>query len=99
MKLLTKELKKELPTHKEADKMNDPEVICKFFHPMSDWTWYAISYNPETKTFFGVVDGLVVEMGEFSLEELQGVSVYGLGIERDKFWEKITLSELKEKLH
>ncbi len=44
MKLLTKELRKELPLF-GATEDKDPKdirVIVKFFGPCSEWTWFAI---------------------------------------------------------
>ncbi len=46
MKLLTEELKKQLPPLYSQEKEQDPMVICKFFHPLSPWTWYAYEGSP-----------------------------------------------------
>lgn len=94
MKLLTKELKKELPTLDEIDE--DPLVYAKYFHPLSNWTWYVCAYDPKRKIFTGLVDGFEVEWGDFSLKEMQEIEVMGLGIERDLHFDKIRLSELKK---
>lgn len=99
MKLLTKELEKKLPTYEEIQEDKDPMVIAKYFHPMSSWTWYAISYNPETRTFFGLVDGQEKEMGSFSLTEMENINIMGLGIERDLYFDPMPLSELVKKLN
>lgn len=96
MKLLTKELEKRFTEVGKQDIPN-PIVVTKFFHPMSHWTWYATSYDPKQKVFFGWVDGYVPELGYFSLEELEAVKVRGLGIERDLHWREKTLNEVKEK--
>ena len=69
----------------------------KFFTPDSNWTWYASEFDGED-IFFGLVSGLEVELGYFSLKELQEVrGPLGLQIERDLYFEPRTLKELLEK--
>lgn len=48
--------------------------------------------------FFGLVQGLENELGYFSLAELQGVRMppFGLGIERDLYWQPRPLSKVRE---
>jgi hypothetical protein len=58
----------------------------KFFTPDGSWTWYASEFDG-VDTFFGLVAGLEVELGYFSLSELQEVrGALGLAVERDKFF-------------
>ena len=82
----------------------------KFFTPDSSWTWYASEGSPvdenglydtdEEKVdflFFGLVAGLEVELGYFSLSELEEAhGPLGLPIERDGYFEPKALRELKE---
>jgi hypothetical protein len=62
----------------------DPTVVCKFFDPISQWTWYATEGSPVDEdgfydtdkekvdyVFFGYVVGFVPELGYFSLNELK----------------------------
>ena len=96
MKLLTKALRKQLPPLYSTEAQSDPMVICKFFYPSFDWTWYAIEYDGQD-VFFGLVDGLEVELGYFWLSELERVrGKLGLPVERDLYWEPITLDKLME---
>jgi len=68
----------------------------KFFTPDSNWTWYASEFNGED-VFFGLVSGFAVELGYFSLSELESVrGPLGLPIERDLYFEPKTLRELRE---
>ncbi len=68
----------------------------KFFTPDSNWTWYASEFDGED-IFFGLVSGFDVELGNFSLRELQEArGPLGLPIERDLHFEPRTLRELKE---
>jgi hypothetical protein len=85
MKLLTKELLRQFPALDATEKVpvGEKKVIAKFFHPCSNWTWYAFEYDPKTGTFFGLVDGFEKELGYFTLAELEDVKVRGLGMERD----------------
>lgn len=72
-------------------------ALVKFFTPDSNWTWYASEFDGED-IFFGLVSGFAVELGYFSLSELQAVKgPLGLPIERDLHFKPKTLKELKEK--
>ena len=72
-------------------------AMVKFFTPDSSWSWYASEFDGED-IFFGLVSGLEVELGYFSLSELQSVrGPLGLPIERDLHFEPKTLKALKEK--
>ena len=96
MELLTKELREKLPGLYTSEGEGDPLVICKFFHPRSNWTWYAIEYDGDD-TFFGLVRGHCTELGYFSLSELEVYrDAWGLGIERDIHFEPTRLSALEE---
>jgi hypothetical protein len=44
MRLLTKELRKQLPALGATEKIEDPQVICKFFTPDSSWSWYITEF-------------------------------------------------------
>ena len=93
------------PFRGEADAVNDQTMIpVKFFATGSSWTWYAVDYDPEQRIFFGLVDGLEVELGDFSLDELASM-VYPDGfmeghprVERALYWQPITLAKLRERL-
>ncbi len=97
MKLLTKAILKSLPALGSTDGLGDNAVAkVKFFHPMSNWTWYATEFSPEDGLFFGLVDGHEMELGYFSLEELESVKIRGLGIERDLHFKPTMLGDLKK---
>lgn len=91
MKLLTKEILSQLkPLGSESD-----VAVVKFFHPMSSWTWYASEYDPTDGLFFGLVNGFESELGYFSLAELEGLKICGLGIERDLYFTPTTFDSLR----
>jgi hypothetical protein len=109
MKLLTDALKKQLPPLYSQQNESDPMVVIKFFHPMSDMTWYAIEGSPVDEEglydtdkekvdflFFGWVYSDFPELGYFSLSEMLHVKVGGLGMERDLQFTPKRLSEVKK---
>src|SRR6266545_654014 len=98
MKLLTNELRKQLPPLYSQEQVADPMVICKFFYPDFSWTWYAIEFDGND-LFFGLVAGFENELGYFSLSELESNrGRFGLPIERDLWFTPTPLSEVR-KLH
>jgi hypothetical protein len=100
MKLLTKELEARLAhIGRQEEKGDDAIVIAKFFTPDSSWTWWATEYDPETHEFFGLVQGHEVELGYFSLDELETITgSLGLHIERDRYWKEATLAQVHERI-
>jgi len=84
-------------------------VVCKFFMVDAQWTWYVTEGSPvdedgyydtaKPKTdflFFGLVNCLEVELGYFSLSELESArGAFGLPVERDLYFEPVRLSKVK----
>ena len=100
MILMTKEIEGKIPALSSTEEAPfSPRVYVKFFHPLSNWTWYATEYDPDTRTFFGYVDGFEGELGYFNLDELSEVKdSWGLAIERDMYWDSsTTLREVMKK--
>lgn len=95
MKLLTKEIAAGLSPLYSTENDPDPIARVKFFTPDSNWTWYATEYDPESRTFFGLVIGHEAELGYFSLDELEAArGPLGLKIERDLHWTCKHLSQI-----
>ena len=93
MKLLTNELRKQLPPLGTTANQKDPLVICKFFTPDSSWTWYAIEFDGRD-TFYGLVNGFDQEFGTFSLAEMESSrGPSGLPIERDLHFKPAPVSK------
>lgn len=66
----------------------------KFFTPTANWTWYPTEFDGND-LFFGLVSGFEVELGYFSLSELESVGKgLILPIERDRFFEPTSLKDL-----
>jgi len=98
MELLTAELRKALPGMYTTENEENPMVICKFFITFSNWTWYVLEFDGED-LFFGLVEGHEVEMGYFSLSELESVrNSHGLGVERDLYFEPTPLQTIQAQL-
>jgi hypothetical protein len=84
------------PLYSGEEKGLEALAQVKFFTPDSNWTWYASEFAGED-IFFGLVSGFEVELGYFSLKELQEFhGPLGLQIERDLFFEPQTLGRLME---
>jgi len=96
--LLPQELKEQLPNLYENEEYGlDAKALVKFFTPDSNWTWYASEFDGED-IFFGLVSGFEIELGYFSLSELEGVrGPMRLPIERDLHYQPKTLGELLKK--
>ena len=110
MKLLTKDIKAKLPKLYSQESNPDPTVVCKFFTPDSNWTWFVTEGSPDCAPdcpaghtsgcgkdylLFGMVHGHEKELGYFRLSELESVTgPLGLHIERDLYWKPCPLSEV-----
>ena len=94
MKLLTEEMKKQLPPLYATEKEKDPTVHVKFFTPWSNWTWFATEFDGDD-LFFGLVEGFCAEWGYFSLKELEAAEgPCGLRIERDLYFDPAPISQV-----
>lgn len=98
MKLMTKTLQQRFAKIGSQENNPDPIIIAKFFNPTGAGTWYATEYDPETRTLFGYVSifgDWNDEWGYFSLDELQSYKgKFGLGIERDLYFEETPASQI-----
>jgi hypothetical protein len=98
MKLITEELRKQLPPLYSQENELDPMVICKFFTPDSSFTWFIIEFDGDDLLFCKVYSHLCPdgELGYSSLSEIESVrGALGLGIERDLYFKPKRLSECK----
>ena len=89
MKLLTAELRKQIPALYSQEKADPVLAHAKFFCPWSNWTWFATEGSEQDGDFlfFGYVIGHEEEWGYFLLSELEEVrGPGGLTIERDLYF-------------
>jgi len=104
MKLLTKEIREQLPPlYSQDGKGGKAVVYVKYFTPSSSWTWLSTEGEPVLDEsgkevdfkFFGLVFGHEREFGYFLLSELEEVrGPMGLPIERDLHFKPKMLEEI-----
>jgi hypothetical protein len=94
--LLDTESRAQLPKLYTTEKLGDEAIApVKFFTPDANWTWYPTEFDGED-IFFGLVSGNVLELGYFTLSELEDArGLFGLPIERDLHYTPKTLREIK----
>ena len=100
MKLLTKSIKEQ--AKEQYDKGSDMEqmVVAKYFNPIGNGTWYLMNLADDEDYAWGIVDMFAIEMGSFSMRELQSIQLpLNMGIERDKYFEPIKADELWKELN
>ena len=96
MKLLTQELRKQLPALGATEHQEDPMVLLKLFTPDSNWSWFITEFDQQD-TFFGAVAGHEFELGYISLSELeQTTGPLGLHVERDLYFKPTPLSKIRK---
>jgi hypothetical protein len=101
MKLMTKAITKAAQKQYPLGSSFDQKIVAKFFDPCSQWTWYLMNQDPDDPNYcWGIVKGFEVEMGSFSLSELQTFrNRFGLGIERDKYFDPLPAKEVWSRLN
>jgi len=100
MKLLTKSIEAQLQSQYSKGSDMGQLVVAKFFDPCGSWTWYLMNQDPGDPDYlWGIVSGFEVEMGSFSLSELQSLKgPLGIGIERDLHFKPQLASEIYKRL-
>jgi hypothetical protein len=97
MPLIDENIHQSLPElYSQEEKGLDAQAKVKYFIPVSNWTWYTTELDGED-IFFGLVNGFELELGYFSLKELESTCrPKGLPIERDLFFEPKSIKELMD---
>lgn len=86
MQLMTKAIEKAAQArYPKGSDLEHQKIVAKFFDPTGAWTWYLTNQDSADPDYlWGIVKGFEVEIGSFSLSELQTTKVrFGLKIERD----------------
>lgn len=101
MKLLTEQIKKQIPSlySTEQTPLKEKLVICKFFNPCGAGTWYVIEGEQKENDFlfWGMVDLHEEEFGYFSLKELESLRLpYGYKVERDIFFSPCSMKKIRQ---
>jgi hypothetical protein len=95
--LMTDDIREQLPELYTNEEIGlDAFAPVKYFTPDSNWTWYPSEFDGDD-LLFGLVIGFEIELGYFSLRELQQVrGPFGLPIERDLHYKPNSLRELRD---
>jgi hypothetical protein len=105
MKLITKAISNKMPNLYETDGQGDKAIIqAKLFTPDSSFTWYILEMDQESGDCFGIVTSNLnynqPEYGYFNINELKDVrGQLGLPVERDLWFGKKTVGEMKKDLN
>ena len=100
MKLITEEIKKQLPKLYSQDEVADPICQLKIFTPDSSFTWFIVEGSEQEDgnwLFFCKVVSSICPEGELGyvllsqLKEVRGS--LNLPVERDLYWKAKPLSE------
>ena len=97
--LMPDSIRKQLPKLYSTEKelIGDKIAYARYFFPMGAYTAYLLEYDSKTRIGFGAVTmGYGWELGNMSLDEMEGVKVRGLGIERDLYFSPKKLHEIAE---
>jgi hypothetical protein len=95
--LIPQVILEKIPPLYATEEQKNPLVVVKLFTPDSNWSWYITEYDPVKKLCFGLVDGHEMELGYFSLTELEALrGPMGLKIERDMNFGPTPLDEVKK---
>ena len=82
----------------EGQELDDHRLLLRFYHPLCQWSWYAVEYNSEERVFFGWTDGQFQEWGYFSLLEMAFVEVKGVPVFWDVDFKPVRFGDLKASL-
>ena len=97
--LMPDSIRKQVPKLYSTEKelIGDKIAYARYFFPMGAYTAYLLEYDPKSHIGFGAVTmGYGWELGNISLDEMEGVKVRGLGIERDLYFSPKKLHEIAE---
>ena len=102
MSLLTKQQQTKLQKQFPMGSDFKQKVVAKVFNPSGAGTWYLINQDPDDPDYLWCVAdlGFGHEMGSVSLSELESVKgAFGLPMERDRYFDEMTVQELWDKLN
>lgn len=100
MKLLTQQIKKQIPPFSSTERilLSEKTILCKFFNPCGAGTWHVIEGEArgDDFLFWGMVDLFEEEFGYFSLKELESLRLpYGFTVERDLYFSPCLLKTIR----
>ena len=82
----------------DGNPIGDKMAYLRFFFPMGAYTSYILEHDSKTGDLFTLttMDGRDWELGYSSLEEIQSISIGGLKVERDLYFEPAQLKNIHE---
>lgn len=96
--LISDDVRATLPGLYSTEHDDDPLVRAKLFTPWTNWSWYVTEFDGED-VLFGLVSGHEVELGYFTLSELEAIrGPGGLCIERDLHFTPRPLSQVRKEV-
>ena len=98
---MTKAIEKKAQAQYPLGDSMEQKVVAKFFDAGGSWSWFLMNQDPTNPDYmWGIVNGVEVEVGSFSLSDLQNHrGRFGLGIERDRFFKEMDAKEVYGKLN
>lgn len=89
--LMPESLAKTIPALYVTENLDEDrkQVWAHFF--VGGWDWYVLEYDPEERRCFGLVSGHEVELGYFTIDELEEVGI----VERDLYWTPVYLASVR----
>ena len=97
---MTKDIKRKAQKQYIEGSNMEQKVVAKYFDPMGSWKWFLMNKKKDDSYCWGIVKGFEVEMGSFSIDELESIKLpFGLGIERDTLFEPMKAKDVWDRLN
>ena len=93
---MTKEIKKQAQGQFDEGSDMEQMVVAKYFDAMGDWKWFLMNMDEDEDYCWGIVKGFAVEMGSFSMAELNSMQPR---LQRDLYFEPMKAKDVWEQLN
>lgn len=84
--LIDKDLEETIPPLYAQDGNPTKIIYARFY--LHNWSWYVMEYSKLQRLCFGIVDGLEIEYGYFTIDELESI-----GASRDYEFKPIKIKD------
>jgi len=100
MKLFTKDIEKKLQAQYKQGSDEDQLIVCKIFNPYGAGTWWLINQDPNDSEYLWCIAHIFeTEEGSVGKSELENYRTkFGCGLERDLYFNPITIKEFYQNL-
>ena len=100
MKLMTKAIQEKAEKQYDLGSDLEQKVVAKYFDPAGNWKWFLMNKHKDDDYCWGIVKGNAIEMGSFSIKELENIRLpFGLTIERDTSFKPMKAQDVWDKLN